>query len=195
MTVLSPDIAVGVTLLADHLDAALAHAEDLRDCSLRLAASSRTDAPARAFVERVRRLEADLVGRAVAARARAQALAREEPAVTTIARLYIGGTAALVDALAAIADPSDEAFLAGDGVTAFLHRRGLLEEGRALDEKTVLEVGESYRVADLIELGPLMDLLAAFLDALDNRFDLYREPTGETAVVPAVVARPEVRAD
>ncbi len=109
-----------------------------------------------------------------------------------ITGLFIGGTAPLVDAIADCSDATTHDFETGDGVLAYLRAHGLVpEETESLDERAGIQVGEDFLVAHRIALGPLLDLFAAFLDALELHFDLYEieiEPAEETATAPAVPA-------
>ena len=108
--------------LADHLDAALAAAEDL-------AAAGRTWVPAtapegyelaaqmaaeRQVIERVRTFEAVLIGRVLKARKRAQLLAHEAGDFAVMTRLFIGGTAPLVDVVEELGDSTRADFETGD---------------------------------------------------------------------------------
>jgi hypothetical protein len=46
-------------------------------------------------------------------------------------------------------------------------------EAAGLPPFQAVEVGESYRIGAVVELGPLMDMIAGLLDLLDRRYDLY----------------------
>ncbi len=185
-----------ILLLADHLDAALAFAEDLRnfgDDSLGVApegsaAAVRARATAmRSFVERLRRAEALLIGRVMAARQRVAEMQPADAGLTALARLFLAGTASLADAVEELRDASALDFETGDNCVAFLRQRGLPEIVEvAADRPITLRASEDFLVARRIHLGTLMDLLAAFLDALDAKYDLYPsaasgEPTASAA--------------
>lgn len=188
-------------LLADHLDAALAAGEDLLAASSETAegepdACGRRIADSRAVqrhqVERIRGLELALISRCLRGRERAQELAALDARFQQITGLFLGGTAPLVDAIADCSDATTHDFETGDGVLAYLRAHGLVpEETESLDERAGIQVGEDFLVAHRIALGPLLDLFAAFLDALELHFDLYEieiEPAEETATAPAVPA-------
>lgn len=188
-------------LLADHLDAVLAAGEDLLAASSEAAerepdACGRRIADSRAEqrhqLERIRGLELALVSRCLRGRERAQELAVLDIRFKQITGLFIGGTAPLVDAIADCTDATAHDFETGDGILAYLRAHGLVpEDTETLDERAGIRVGEDFLVAHRIALGPLLDLVATFLDALELHFDLYEieiAPADETATAPAVAA-------
>lgn len=169
--------------LADHLDAALAAAEDL-------VASGRRFVPARArggverltqiaaerqVIEHVRAYEAMLIGRVLKARKRAAALVETEDAFSGLARLFIGGTASLVDAVAEMGDTTRADFDTADDMVAYLRRCGVIAaDAPGLPEgRDVVIGGDDFLVAGRIALGPLTEMIITFLDALDAHYDLY----------------------
>lgn len=182
-------------LLADHLDAVLAAGEDL----VRLAyvrevgevLSPETIAAARAeqraLVERVRALELSIVMRLLKARERAGELARGDNRFAMIAKLFVGGTAPLVDAIRECGDASDIDFDTGDAFTVYLRSRRLIDARSCLvREDDPIKVDEGLLIAGRIELGHLLDLVVAFIDALELHFVLYAdEGEGEVAATPA----------
>ncbi|MCB1521463.1 MAG: hypothetical protein KDJ37_12925 [Hyphomicrobiaceae bacterium] len=169
-------------VLADHLDAALAAAEDLEAaggnwCARRTAAAGDTlaeRAAERAVVEDVRRHEAMLIGRVLMARRRATELAAVADHFSGIARLFVGGTAVLVDAVAELGDSTLADFATGDCLIAFLRSRGVIADDAAgLPESREVTFDQRFLVAGRISLAPLTDMIVAFLDVLEANYDLY----------------------
>lgn len=175
-------------LLADHLDAVLAVGEDVlkvrgkipppvEDPVEQILAAR---AAQRRAVERIRVLEVALLARVMTARERAAELARTDSRFRVMARLFASGTAVLADAAAECADSTDVDFDCGDGLAAYVRRRGLLPEGSViLAETAEILVEESFLLGKRVPLGALMDLAARFLDALEQHFDLYGVDTDE----------------
>ncbi len=170
-------------LLADHLDAMLAAGEDLLKAHRVALAQVQSPRSAeirdlvevrRRWVDAVRTLEMTLTLRGLRARERAEELRRADYRVDAIAGLFIGGTAPLADAAEELGDWTETDFQTGDEVAEYLRSRGLIPPDSAgvvsLDQ---LVVTADFRVARRIELGPLLDLTAAFLDALELFYDLY----------------------
>lgn len=168
-----------VYLLADHLDAALAAGEDLMATRLPVLADldETEDAAERElsrFVVRLGRLEASMIGRLLQARKRLAELPRQDGDFRPIARLFSSTTALIEELVGQMGDPSQSRFEAGHDRLPFLRDRGLLARDAAgLPLYETLCVTESFRVGALIELGPLLDMVSALLDALDDRYDLY----------------------
>ena len=171
-----------VCLLADHLDAALAAGEDLLTAAhgWRLADLSDADAIAasraaqRATVEKIRALELAVVAHVLKARERTDDLARTEPFLKSPARLFHAGTVVLADAVSECGDATGIDFDTGDGLTAYLRSRGLIApDAPALPDDVKLKVTEEFLLVRRIPLGPLMDLVAMFLDRLDLLYGLY----------------------
>lgn len=183
-------------LLADHLDAVLAAGEDL----LRVAvagsttvetegASAAPRAQVRAAVERIRTLELRMLARAMKARERAIELARVDARFAMPSRLFVGGTGALADAVAECADTSVVDFETGDALPAYLRSRGLLGSRQChLPDGAELTIGEDFLVASRIPLGVMLDLVAAFLDALELHVDLFVEDAAEAVAAPPTPA-------
>lgn len=194
---------VGLYLLADHLDAALAAGEDLLACTLRVGAPHSGMAPddiraeqaeLRSFIERVRALEMALVSRVLQARRRATELPKADDAHVLMLNLLLAGTESLGAAVREVGDRVQQQFLTGTGHLAYLRSRGFLQtEAACLGAIADLRVTEAFLVYGRLPLGSLLDLVAAFLDKLDLVFDLYPEPKHEAAAVPgdeaAVAAR------
>lgn len=198
-TTLAP---ANVYLLAEHLDAALAAGEDLNNvsCVWLGPAPRETDditeirARQRDAVERIRTLELTLLSRILMGRDRADELASENKRFSAIARLYVSSTAILVDAVEECADSTEVDFDTGDGLTAFVRSRGLLaEDAPALDDAAPIKLDDAFLVARRLRLGVLLDLVSAFLDALEAEYNLFFESdnsgepasTGQPAAAPA----------
>ena len=174
-----------VYLLADNLDAALAAGEDLlKSCITWHAGNSRSAeevatrrAEERSAAEAIRTLEMIAVARLLKSRERAAELAKVDPHIKPVAKLYNAGTALLADAIKELGDPAKHDFDAGDGITSYLRTRGLIApDVAAPDEAQDLAVTEDFLIGGRIALGTLMDLVAMFLDTLEIHYDLYEEP-------------------
>ncbi|MCL4765785.1 MAG: hypothetical protein KJZ80_06115 [Hyphomicrobiaceae bacterium] len=191
-------------LLADHLDAVLAAGEDLLRVH-RVVASEVPVAARRSLVwqvswqrrtiDAIRTLEMTLAMRGLRARERAEELRRADPRVGAIAGLFIGGTAALADAAGELGDWTEFDFQTGNEVVAYLRSRGLVAPDSAgpgsLDE---LAVTARFRIGGHVELVPLLDLAATFLDALEISYELYDnvlEDAGPSAGTSEIVLFPE----
>lgn len=193
-------------MLADHLDATLAAGEDLlasgRRCREIIDQMPNPRAPQtsqavalRSSVELVRSLELALITRVTKAREWSQMLTRLDPRFRAIGSLFIGGTASFVDALAEFADATEQDFATGDVMTAYFRSRGMLAPGMsALHEIDGPLVTEQFLITQRIELGPLLDLAAAYLDALEIHFTLFEAADEEAAAAAAGAAEPAVKA-
>ncbi|MGD9785674.1 MAG: hypothetical protein AB7E80_05470 [Hyphomicrobiaceae bacterium] len=173
--------AVAYTL-ADHLDAALAAAEDLTAAGNQWCHASAgcggceitAQAAERAVMEAVRREEARLIGRVMLARRRADELAREADGFSSLARLFGGGTAVLCDAVEDLSDSTLADFATGDCTLAYLRSRGLVaSEAPCLPESSSVTFDSRFLVAARLPLATMVDMIVAFLDALEARYDLY----------------------
>lgn len=174
-----------VLMLADHLDATLAMAEDLSRliasepvAGLDGLAAGRRSSAVVAFAQQARALELGITARILQARKRAQALEPEQADIRRLIASFVGGTAVVADAVAAdgegLGDTGLLALATGSAALRFLKTRGVVAEDVAvMDDIGALAVGEDYLAAGLIHLGTLMDMVAGFLDALDLAFDLY----------------------
>jgi len=174
-----------IYLLGDHLDAALALGEDLLAERLALIDAVETPNHARLlrhnralneFLAAVRCLELAMMARLLEARRRADQLKRQGSRLKPLIALLIAGTAPLVDAAAELGDTSTRDFDSGDTASAFLRSRNLIARDAAgFEGLAELTVSEEYLVAGRIRLGTLLDLIATFLDTLDDLFELYPE--------------------
>lgn len=208
----TPHVPPSAYLLADHLDASLAAGEDLlaagRRCRDILDAADDGRAlgkggavALRTAVELVRSLEIALVTRVTKAREWSQLLVKHDPRFRAVGGLFIGGTAPLIDAIAEFADASERDFETGDGMTAYFRSRGMLDAGETcLADLDGPLISEGFLVTRRIALGPLLDLTAAYLDALELHFTLFQsatevtKPTGEVvlATEPVLESAPSV---
>ena len=174
-------------LLADHLDAALAAGEDLLKVHRTVFAEVPKRRPhdvrdlvevQRRWLDTVRVLEMTLTLRCLQARERAHELSRADDRIDGIAGLFIGGTAPLADAAEELGDWTETDFQTGDEIAEYLRSRGLIPiDSAGVVSPERLVVTTNFRVARRIELGPLLDLTAAFLDALELFYELYDEDT------------------
>jgi hypothetical protein len=183
-------------LLKDHLDAALGLGEHLLASELALAASDRPGLrdwirqtrDLDEFLGSLRTLEYAITARLLQARRRAEELRRSDSRLKPLIALFVAGTAPLVDAAAELGDADARAFDSADASLSFLRGRGMLAADAAgLELVSHLSVGEDYQVAGRIGLGTLLDLAAAFLDALDALFGSAEdaEPFPAHAIDPA----------
>lgn len=173
-----------VYLLAEHLDAALAAGEDLTSVLYiwpGKAPSEPADIEAlhtgrREAIERIRSLELGLIARVLMARELAAGIALDHEQLLPVARLFVSGTAVLVDAVAECADCTEADFDTGGDLTAYVRSRGLIaEDAPALADTAPIAANESFLAARRIPLGVLLDLVAAFLDSLESVFDLFSQ--------------------
>ncbi|MEQ1648053.1 MAG: hypothetical protein ABL898_05645 [Hyphomicrobiaceae bacterium] len=179
-----------VLLLADHLDAALALAEDLTRMAVVMPKTAGVDAVSieernvmfARFAQEVRAFELAVASRVLQARKRAMGSEVQQPQIQLLIRSFIGGTAILADAVeadtagqpAGLGSVRAGALVAGPEAMSFLCARGVLSfDVKTLDDVSRMAVTETFPIVGLIETGALMDMIAAFLDALDTAFDLY----------------------
>ena len=173
--------------LADHLDATLAMGEDLLKQAIDVAPLTPGDQNAvieqrqrmiSGFARRIRALELGMTARLLQARARAVEVRDAHPKFAPMIGLFVGGTAPLVEAAAGgLGDISQQALVGGPAVLAFLKSRALADaELQSLGGVNQLRVTEGYLLAEHIHFGTLLDMIAAFSDALDVAFDLYAAP-------------------
>jgi len=186
-----------IYLLSDHLDAALAMGEDLltervvlaeAEQKLNMSRLLRQSGEVADFLNSVRTLELSLIARLLQARRRAEEIKRSETRLKPLILLFVGGTAALVDAAEELGDTTNQAFATGDAAQAFLRSRGILARDAAgLEQMSQLMVTEELLVAGRIRLGTLLDLIATFLDTLDVMFELYQDDPA-VATAPAAAS-------
>ena len=176
-------------MLADHLDAALASGEDILAAGRKMAERGDTaisqPVALRSTVELIRALELALITRVLKAREWSQTLAKVDARFKLSAQLFMGGTASLVDAIAEFADATESDFETGDGMTAYFRSRGVIDaEAPALSEVTGALVTEAFRVTGRIELGPLLDMIASYLDNLEAHFLLFGGSSSPVVATP-----------
>jgi hypothetical protein len=171
----APPVPAAVYLIADNLDAVLAAGEDLLklqlDCGV---ASSEVPSGVRTFTEQARTFEMIVAARTLQARARAQELRISDHRYRALSDLFIAGTAALQDAVADLGNSTSSDFHSGSDPISYLRARTVIPADAAgLSHFGLVTLTEAFRVAERIELGPLMDLCATFLDRLEDHYELY----------------------
>jgi hypothetical protein len=200
MTVENNPVPGAAYMLADHLDAALAAGEDIlaagKSCEgIDIEAGAGQSARLRSSIELIRALELALITRVLKAREWSQTLLRTDPRFKMVASLFMGGSVPLVDALAEFADATEADFETGDGITAYFRARGVIDaEAPSLDAHTGPLVTETFRLAGRIELGALLDLIAAYLDALEVHFTLFAAERTQVSSASAKDGGTEARA-
>lgn len=170
-----------VYMLADHLDAVLAAGEDIATRGAAWRQLAETPGNLETFPQRqrnlaedVRGLELMLIARTLKSRGYAGALANVDDRFAAIANLFVSGTAVLLDAIGECGDTSESDFETGDGLVAYIRSRGLIApDAPGVREAVELTIDDSFLVAKRLALGPLMDMAAAFLDALEAHYELF----------------------
>jgi hypothetical protein len=189
MTPLERPVPASVYLIADNLDAVLAAGEDLlrQSHDYESVHLANTYAPTlaagseRSFVELVRGLEMAICARVLQIRDRSRELAKDDPRFKPMASLFSSGTATLWDAVADLGDSTNADFQTGDDIVTYMRSRAML----AADAGTVSRFGrlsptENFLIAERIELGVLLDLCAAYLDRLEDFYDLFADEDAAT---------------
>ena len=172
---------LSVYMLADHLDAALAAGEDLMARGGDWRALTETPADPsdfilrqRAVAEEVRSFELMVVARILKARTHASSLAECDDRFRVIAKLFVSGTAILLDAVEESGDAKATDFDTADDIVAYVRSRGLIAaDAPAIRVASDLTIDDNFLIAKRIALGPLLDMAAAFLDALDVQYELF----------------------
>lgn len=194
----APRAPLSVYMLADHLDAALAAGEDLvaagaawrshaevqavpQDETASDAASG--VAAERKIAEDARTFELMLIARTLKAREHARELGLIDRRFEPVSNLFVSGTAILLDAVEECGDATAEDFETGDGLVAYVRSRGLIApDAASIASPSQLTIDDSFMIAKRLALGPLLDMVAAFLDALELHYDLFaledEEPEG-----------------
>ncbi|MBS0235681.1 MAG: hypothetical protein JSR99_19610 [Proteobacteria bacterium] len=183
---------LSVYMLADHLDATLAAGEDIvaRGSQWRTLAETRGDpaefvARQRKIVDEIRVLELMLVGRILKARTHALTLAEYDDRFRVVGKLFASGTAILLDAVEESGDARSSDFDTADEVIAYVRSRGLIAPDAAVVRRAAdLTIDDTFLVAKRMALGPLLDMAAAFLDALDVQYELFVEEGPALAKAP-----------
>ncbi len=176
-------------MLADHLDAALAAGEDILIAGRKLAdendRGAREPAALRSSIELIRALELALITRVSKAREWSERMSKADARFKLQASSFMSGSVTLVDAIAEFADATNVDFDTADGITAYFRSRGVIDdEAACLTDATSGLVTETFRIAGRNELGPLMDMIASYLDALEVHFLLF----GKATPLPAALA-------
>ena len=183
MASVAPPAPVSVYMLAEHLDGALAAGEDLvaRGADWRMlaenpGAASQFVSQQRHIAQEVRGMEMMLIARVLKSRHHAEVLAEVDSRFSAIAKLFVSGTAILVDAVDECGDASQSDFDTADDLVAYVRSRGLIAPDAAhVSDPRSLTIDDNFLVAKRITLGPLMDMSAAFLDALETHYELFLE--------------------
>ena len=194
MSKISASTSPSVYLIADHLDAVLSHGEDLLALLVPFDEAPNSKdmghvqqrlAKQRDFFEEIRTIEMQLVTRIIRAREHAEQVRRADSRLKTITDLFVGGTHVVADASADLADSTSLDFNTGRDSMAYLRSRGMIPaEALTLPRLPDLKITETFQLCGAIELGALLDLAAAYLDALELHYELY----GERAAQPLATA-------
>ena len=194
MALTAPERNPSLYLLRDNLEATLALGEDLLSAELTLPAHDRPGLrdwirqtrDLDGFLGSLRTLEYAMTARLLQARKWAEDLRRSDARLKPLIALFVAGTVPLVDAAAELGDTDARDFDGDDAALTFLRRRGMLAPDAAgLELVSRFAVGEDYQVAGRIGLGPLLDLVATFLDTLDTLYGPDIAPIEEVQVLSA----------
>lgn len=173
-----------VYFLADHLDAVLASGEDLTQISMTWISTAAKSQDAtirdrdnmRDDVDAVRSLELQLIARLLKARDRADELMRTDPRLKLMSRLFLSGTAQILEAIPELSDATAADFETGDAMLAYFRSRGLISaHAAAPGDGAVLRVTDTFLVGRRIALGAILDLVAQFLDTVELHHDIYAD--------------------
>lgn len=190
----SASVNPSVYLIADHLDAVLSHGEDLLALpvpkdeapdSKDMAYVQQRLTRQRAYFEEIRAIETRLVIRIIRAREHAEQVRRADSRFKMMTDLFVSGTHVVADASADLADSTSLDFNTGRDSMAYLRSRGMIPiEALTLPRIPDLKITETFQLCGAIELVALLDLAAAYLDALELHYELY----GENAAKPVAAA-------
>ncbi|MGI9479154.1 MAG: hypothetical protein ACR2PI_20795 [Hyphomicrobiaceae bacterium] len=169
-----------VFLLAEHLDMILAAIEDLQACrpSLIPGNPQRVGAPPQVslarYVEELKGHEMAAIMRVLRARDLTRELVRRDNRFATLGGLFVGGTAALDEAVQRMVDKTGNAFTTGGDPIGYLRARGMVdEEAGGIGPNQSLKGTEAFKLAGSIEMGPLIELVETFLNTIELHFDLF----------------------
>jgi len=169
-----------VFLLAEHLDMILAAIEDLQACRPTAFPGNpqRIDAQPQMslarYVDELKGHEMAAIVRVSRARDLTRDLVRRDSRFATLGGLFVGGTAALDEAVQRMIDKTGYAFATGGDPIGYLRARGVVdEEAGGVGADQSLEVTDEFRLAGSIEIGPLVELVATFLNTIELHFDLF----------------------
>ena len=198
---LHPDCPSDISLLADHLDAALAVGEEMLAASLQPRSDLDELDPEAApyaiddFVRRLMQLEAALLLRILRARRLGTAIGRADAALKSAGDLFRAQTGMLHDLFAAAGEGMHAGVARAGDSHAYLRSRGMIApEAAAPSPFEGLFVSESFRVGGVAALGELLDLVSALLDLLDARYGLYSPEADDEHSPDAAVAHEDVHA-
>ncbi len=182
MTVQPVPLDSPVALLAEHLDMILAAAEDLAACRVTAASPGgrRLDSEEislRSFVRDLKRYEFAAILRVQRARELTRKMVGDDKRFAMLGGLFVSGTAALDEAVREVIDRTAGDFENGRDALAYLRSRGIIsdEEGSITGPVGELSASDGFLIAGVIELGPLADLVATFLDTLERHYDIFAE--------------------
>lgn len=140
------------------------------------------------FVGRLETAELAIVTKLAQARLWAGAVAKSDIRLRTFAGLFHAGTQALADQIDGLAEPSQSLFDGAACPALFLRQRDLLPQSGALaDGSQPIAIDGSYRLCGVTEIGDLVDLCQATLNALDAHYGIY-----ELEQPPAISADPAI---
>ncbi len=180
-----------VVLLAEHLDRVLAAGEDLIGLTFDARAGCATGVSETQTFPKLSEFVADLelreltvAMRVTTARERAKELAAEDNRFETIVRLFVSATHPMFDAHSRLTAPRGDMTRRVACATTYLAERAVLRPGESGPcGYSALEIGEGFRIAGEVELGPLLDLVSAFLDAIEIHYEVFPE-TGGVPLLP-----------
>lgn len=169
-----------VFLLAEHLDRTLAAIEDLQACKPQAfarhpqqVARPASPSPAR-YVDDLKQHEMTAIVHIARARELTRDLVRRDKRFAALGGLFVGGTAALDEAVMRMIDKTGIDFSTGGDPIGYLRSRGMIEEDAGgLTPGAPLAVSDVFRLAGSIEIGPLVEMLDSFLNAIELHFDLF----------------------
>ena len=168
-----------VYLLADHLDALLATGEDLKGAPPFQCVSTphgQEQQSLQEYVNTIMLLEFSAIARMLRAREQAAAVAQTDLRFALLADLFVSATAIVVDAVENLTDRVDREFVQGADPIAYLSSRGLISDDvGCLSFIRDIAIRDDFLLAGQIELGPLLDMCATFLDTLEEQFALFPE--------------------
>jgi hypothetical protein len=189
-----------VALLVDHLDKILEVGEMLADQSLTLHPITADmtaeeilaeNARLRDFLEGIRAFEMVLAARVDKARTWAREIRNRDGNLKLMTSLFSTGTQALADAMQELGDPRHQDFNGGEQALWFMKVRRLVPEHQVtLAGLSEIRVRPDYAIVGRIELEPLMDLAATFIETLDVHYQVLgpEEVNSDEATTP-VAAR------
>ncbi|MGI9423742.1 MAG: hypothetical protein ACR2PA_11150 [Hyphomicrobiaceae bacterium] len=183
-----------VYCLADHMDTLLAAGEDLKalppfQC-VPVGACAAPQQSIQNYVHTIMSLEYAAIARLLRAREQASCLAQIDHRYSLLAELFVGATAIVADAVENLTDRVDREFVQGADPIVYLSSRGLISDDvGCLSFIRDIEIRDSFLLAGQIELGPLLDLCATFLDTLEEHFTLFPQIPEAPADHPAKAIR------